>query len=76
MLSLSPGVPAESEGTEKRVALSPAASAALIKKGMSVAVESGAGAKAQFIDSAYEEVGATIVDREAAFSSGLCLFEL
>ena len=46
------------------------ASAALIKKGMSVNVESGAGVGAQFLDSAYEDVGAKIVDREAAFQSG------
>ena len=65
------GVPAESGGSEKRVALSPAASAALIKKGMGVNVERGAGISAQFLDSAYEEVGAKIVDKEAAWGSGL-----
>ena len=51
--------------------LSPAASAALIKKGMGVNVESGAGVSAQFLDSAYEEVGAKIVDKDAAWGSGL-----
>ncbi|KAL5271982.1 hypothetical protein ACHWQZ_G000245 [Mnemiopsis leidyi] len=69
--SITVGVPAESGGSEKRVALSPAASAALIKKGMGVNVERGAGISAQFLDSAYEEVGAKIVDKEAAWGSDI-----
>ena len=63
-------MPAETEASEKRVGLSPAASALLIKKGISVNVESGAGVGAQFLDSAYEDVGAKVVDREAVFQSG------
>eukprot|EP00116_Pleurobrachia_bachei_P010722 sb/3470984/ len=68
---LTVGVPAETMENEKRVALSPAASAALIKKGLNVSVESGAGAQAQFLDSAYEAVGAKIVDRETVFQSDI-----
>ena len=64
------GVPAETAPSEKRVGLSPAASALLIKKGMNVNVESGAGVSSQFLDSAYEEVGAKVVDKDTVYQSG------
>lgn len=67
--ALSVGVPAETFPDEKRVAISPTAAAALIKKGWSVNVESGAGVKSEFLDTAYESMGAKIVDRDGAYQS-------
>jgi NAD(P) transhydrogenase subunit alpha len=45
---------------ERRVALTPDAVSRLVKSGASVAVESGAGASAGFLDAAYQAAGATI----------------
>lgn len=55
-----------------RVALAPAAVTALTKKGFSVAIEDGAGNEAKYINSAYEEAGAKVVDRKSAFAAGKC----
>lgn len=51
----------EVEAGERRVALVPDAVARLVKQGVEVWVEAGAGAKSFFSDLAYEEVGAKIV---------------
>lgn len=51
----------EIEAGERRVALVPDAVARLVKQGVEVWVEAGAGAKSFFSDLAYEEVGAKIV---------------
>lgn len=53
-----------------RVALAPASVAALSKKGFTVSIESNAGIEAKYPNSAFEEAGAKIVDRNAAFTSG------
>ena len=55
------GVPRESAAGERRVALIPAALAALKKVGAEVLVESGAGAGSFFDDAAYEKAGARVV---------------
>lgn len=55
------GVPVEIAANERRVALVPDVVAALVKSGLEVLVERGAGARAFFPDEAYEKVGATIV---------------
>ncbi|PTB78829.1 PNTB-domain-containing protein [Trichoderma longibrachiatum ATCC 18648] len=60
---LTVGVPKETYPGERRVALTPANVALLLKKGFSkVLVERGAGASADFLDDAYEKAGATLVD--------------
>ena len=63
------GVPVESYRHERRVALVPAVVPVLTKLGMTVLVERGAGERAGFADSAYEERGAGIVtDRARLFA--------
>ncbi|MBI4488683.1 MAG: NAD(P)(+) transhydrogenase (Re/Si-specific) subunit alpha, partial [Deltaproteobacteria bacterium] len=63
------GVPVESYPHERRVALVPAVVPVLTKIGMKVLVERGAGEKAGFPDTAYEEQGAKIaIDRASLFS--------
>ncbi|MDT7042731.1 Re/Si-specific NAD(P)(+) transhydrogenase subunit alpha [Candidatus Nitronereus thalassa] len=63
------GVPKETYPGETRVALIPAVIPSLIKAGMEVHIESGAGAESGYPDSAYTEKGAAIA------SSRLQLFE-
>jgi len=59
-MSLTIGVPRETFAEEKRVATVPDVVAKLIKLGFRVAVESGAGAAANFSDEAYQAAGADI----------------
>ena len=71
---LSVGVPKEIFENEKRVALSPAAAATLIKNGFSVNVEKGAGFEAKFLDADYVAAGCNVVDSaSAAFGSDIVL---
>ena len=63
------GVPRETWPGETRVALIPAAVPALVKAGLDVAVESGAGAAAGFIDEMYSAQGATLVPRAELFKT-------
>ena len=70
---LSVGVPKETFDNEKRVALSPAAAATLIKNGFSVNVEAGAGFEAKFLDADYVAAGCKIVDVGTAFTSDIVL---
>jgi NAD(P) transhydrogenase subunit alpha len=55
------GVPREVHAEERRVATTPDVAAQLIKLGFSVAVESGAGARANFSDGAYAAAGCDVV---------------
>ncbi len=72
--NLSIGVPRETAANEKRVALTPAGVAALLKAGFkSVHVESGAGAGSMFGDDAYKAAGATIVDTKDALAQDVVL---
>ncbi|KAK2877759.1 hypothetical protein FQN49_001235 [Arthroderma sp. PD_2] len=72
--SLTVGVPLESYPSERRVALSPANAALLLKKGFGrVLVERGAGAESQFTDKAYSDAGASLVDRRDAWGSDIVL---
>ncbi|PYH48669.1 putative nicotinamide nucleotide transhydrogenase [Aspergillus saccharolyticus JOP 1030-1] len=67
--SLTVGIPRETFPHERRVAITPQTVALLLKKGFSrVLVERGAGEKAEFLDKAYEEAGATLVERNAVWS--------
>jgi NAD(P) transhydrogenase subunit alpha len=54
------GVPREIVPSERRVALTPDAAASLVKIGLTVLVETGAGGGAFFSDAAYEKAGAAI----------------
>jgi len=64
------GVPKESYPGERRVALVPVAVPGLIKAGLEVIVEAGAGEQAGYPDAIYVEKGAKIVpDRAAVFGA-------
>jgi NAD(P) transhydrogenase subunit alpha len=63
------GVPRETFPTESRIAVIPAGVAVLIKSGLQVSVEQGAGAAAGFPDEAFRAHGADIVSRAALFAS-------
>nr|CAD7427488.1 unnamed protein product [Timema monikensis] len=65
---LTVGVPREVWQNERRVALSPAAAATLVKKGFNVQVENGAGALASFRDDDYAAVGVRVTGN--AYDSG------
>lgn len=56
----------ESELGENRVALTPDIVSRLVKKGLTILVESGAGDGSFFSNEAYEAAGATIVDEASA----------
>jgi alanine dehydrogenase len=59
------GVPKEIKNRERRVALTPAHAQALCVEGHRVHVERGAGVGAGFVDEAYRQAGAAIVDTAA-----------
>jgi H+-translocating NAD(P) transhydrogenase subunit alpha len=65
------GVPAETAGGERRVALVPEVVRKLAARGSEVAVASGAGAGAIIPDALYEQAGAKIVDAAAAWGAPL-----
>jgi NAD(P) transhydrogenase len=50
--------------------MSPAVTAALVKKGFNVNIEKGAGVEAKFRDEDFVAAGAKIVDGNKAFDSG------
>ncbi len=56
------GIPTETVAGETRVAATPETVKKLIGAGHSVVIQRGAGVKAAYIDSAYEQVGATLTD--------------
>ena len=69
------GVAVERYPNENRVALVPTLIPDLVKAGLEVLVEAGAGEKAGFLDDAYKENGARLVaDRTELFSSADILF--
>ncbi len=61
------GIPKETWPGEARVAVIPAAVPPLVKAGLDVAVEPGAGSAAGFTDAAYAEHGATLAPRGDLF---------
>ncbi len=63
-------VPREIRADETRVALDPDACKKLLALGLEVAVETGAGAAANFPDRAYQEVGATMAPDASALLGG------
>lgn len=71
--NLSIGVPKEVWTNERRVAITPAVTATLVKKGFTVNVESGAGIEARFRNEDYTAAGGKLVDRTAAYHSDIVL---
>lgn len=65
------GIPCERTPGETRVALVPESVGRLVKAGVEVTVERGAGATAGFSDAAYEKVGASLTDAAGAFGADL-----
>lgn len=65
------GVLKETAPRERRVALTPEAVARLVKRGLEVIVERGAGESAFYHDASYQEAGATIGDASAAGAADL-----
>jgi proton-translocating NAD(P)+ transhydrogenase subunit alpha len=63
------GIPKETWPGETRVAVIPAAVGGLVKSGLEVAVESGAGTAAGFPDDGYRSQGATLVSRPELFKT-------
>ncbi|MFN8121511.1 MAG: Re/Si-specific NAD(P)(+) transhydrogenase subunit alpha [Thermoleophilia bacterium] len=63
------GIPKESIDGELRVAMTPAALGPLLKGGVRVVIESGAGMAAGFPDAAYTDKGATIGTRDEVFAA-------
>jgi H+-translocating NAD(P) transhydrogenase subunit alpha len=63
------GIPKETWPGEARVAVVPAAIPGLLKSGLEVAVEAGAGIAAGFTDDMYRGQGATLVSRSDLFRS-------
>ncbi len=59
-------VPKETRPGERRVALVPESCKKLVQAGYAVAVESGAGVSAHYLDDAYTQAGATIESEPAA----------
>lgn len=62
-------VPNESASGETRVAATPETVKKMVAKGLQVVVEKGAGDRAFFLDSAFQEVGADVVADRSALSS-------
>ena len=67
------GVPKETLAGERRVALVPEAARGLVKGGLEVVVESGAGASAFFSDAIYMDAGAKATDAATALGSDAVL---
>lgn len=63
------GIPRETRAGETRVAATPDTVRKLRAKGLEIVVERSAGAGARFIDAAYREAGAELVDADAAFGA-------
>ena len=72
-MALSVGVPRETAAGERLVAQVPEVVSRLVKKGMEVRVESGAGEASFHPDAEYEAAGAKIVDRAGAFGADVVL---
>ncbi|MFB3827934.1 MAG: Re/Si-specific NAD(P)(+) transhydrogenase subunit alpha [Bryobacteraceae bacterium] len=71
--SLSVGVPAESAGGERRVAMVPGAMAVLSKSGIQWIVEAGAGEAAGYPDSEYSGKGARVAGRAEVFQADVII---
>ena len=70
------GIPRETWPGETRVAVVPATVAGLVKSGLEVVVEQGAGVAAGFTDEAYRAQGAAVVPRADVFKTSAVLLEV
>ncbi|RPH96056.1 Re/Si-specific NAD(P)(+) transhydrogenase subunit alpha [candidate division KSB1 bacterium] len=71
------GVPKEATAGDRRVALVPDAAAMLIKNGMEVLIESGAGTGAEYLDESYREKGAKILaGRDEVFAQADVILQI
>lgn len=59
------GVPKEVKNNENRVALTPAGTQELVKRGHTVLIQSNAGSGSGFADDSYAKAGATLLDKAA-----------
>ncbi|KAG5892953.1 hypothetical protein JTB14_015004 [Gonioctena quinquepunctata] len=67
------GIPKEIWKHERRVAITPAATETLVKKGFKVNIEEDAGVLAKFRNKDYESAGAKVVDTHNAFATDIIL---
>lgn len=67
------GVPKESRPGETRVAATPKTVSQMVGLGYEVVVEAGAGARASFSDTAYQEVGAAVASPDEVWPSDVIL---
>ncbi|QJC21895.1 Re/Si-specific NAD(P)(+) transhydrogenase subunit alpha [Arcanobacterium buesumense] len=67
------GVPREPHVDQALVATTPDTTAKLVKLGYDVVIENGAGERANYPDSQYQEAGATIVTAEQAWTADIVL---
>jgi proton-translocating NAD(P)+ transhydrogenase subunit alpha len=70
------GIPKETWPGENRVAVIPATVPALVKTGLEVVVEAGAGTVAGFLDEAYRAQGATVSPRADVFRTSDILLQV
>ena len=70
------GIPKETFPLEKRVAASPESVARLVKPGLSVVIEDGAGEQSFFSNADYEAAGAKIVSRDAVWKDSDIVMKL
>lgn len=67
------GVPRETAEGERRVALVPSAVNSLVGKGLEIRLEASAGVASGYLDSEYEEAGASVGSAESAWSADIVL---
>ncbi|KKZ10380.1 MAG: alanine dehydrogenase [Candidatus Synechococcus spongiarum 142] len=70
-LTTSVGIPREVKGDERRVALTPDATRELIRQGLAVWIERGAGTEAGLADEEFAAAGAVLVDAATAWSANV-----
>ncbi len=70
------GIPKETWPGETRVAVVPAAAAGLVKNGLEVAIEQGAGTAAGFTDEAYAAQGVAVISRADVFRTADVLLQV
>src|SRR6187551_196763 len=70
------GVPKETLPGEARVALVPAGVGPLVKAGLQVAIEQGAGDAAGFPDEGYRALGASVLSRAEVFQTSDVLLQV
>lgn len=76
MRAMKIGVPTETRHGEARVALTPGSLAPLLKAGMTVLIEAGAGTTAGYPDAEYADKGAQVVARAEVFSNADVILQL